>query len=281
MKFLNKRIPLIAVLSAIVLWSSTCKEAKDTNEFTIHTKFGEIDVLLYDATPLHRDNFKKLVSEGFYDSLLFHRVIQDFMIQGGDPTSKNAKPAQKLGDNGPGYTIESEFVDTLIHKKGALAAARQPDQVNPTKASSGSQFYIVQGRTFNDQELNQMEKSVVNQKKQQLQFEFATDSSNQWIREKYLAFTQAGKKDSAQFYSDLWTQKMMEKTSSVPSTIFSKEDRDIYKKIGGAPHLDRNYTVFGEVTRGLEILDSIAQVPVDQFNRPTEDVYFKITPKVE
>jgi peptidyl-prolyl cis-trans isomerase B (cyclophilin B) len=187
----------------------------------IVTDFGDIEVLLYDNTPLHRDNFIKLVWEGFYDGTLFHRVIKSFMIQGGDPNSKTANPNDRLGTGGPGYTVPAEFIPENIHKRGALAAARQGDQVNPEKASSGSQFYLVQGKTYTDEELDKLE----------VQF--------------------------GQGY------KMKE------------EDRQIYKTIGGAPHLDGAYTVFGEVVKGLEVIDKIAELETDVFGRPKIDVKIK------
>ena len=136
---------------------TTKTNEKTTTKVIIKTTYGDIKVRLYDETPLHRDNFIKLVKEGFYNDLLFHRVIQGFMIQGGDPTSKNAQPGQQLGSGGPGYTIPAEMDSNLFHKKGVLSAARMGDNVNPTKASSGSQFYIVQGKTYTDNELNMME----------------------------------------------------------------------------------------------------------------------------
>lgn len=187
----------------------------------ISTQYGDMIIKLYNGTPLHRDNFIKLVQEGFYDSLLFHRVINGFMIQGGDPQSKNAMPGQMLGNGGPGYTIPAEFRKEYFHKKGALAAAREGDQVNPEKRSSGSQFYIVQGRTFTNMQLNQME------------------------------------------------QQMMRR---IPW-----EQKEVYMKVGGTPHLDGNYTVFGEVISGMEVIDKIAAVKTDRNNRPVEDVRMTIT----
>ncbi len=182
----------------------------------IHTSLGDVVVELYDATARHRDNFLKLAEQGFYDSLLFHRVIQGFMIQGGDPDSRHARPGQQLGMGGPGYTVPAEFVDTLFHIKGALAAARQGDAVNPTKASSGSQFYIVHGRKFTEAELDRIE-------------------------------AQTGIR-------------------------FSQEQRKAYQTIGGAPFLDGNYTVFGRVIKGLDVIDRIAAQAVDANNRPKTDI---------
>jgi cyclophilin family peptidyl-prolyl cis-trans isomerase len=186
----------------------------------IQTDFGRMVVWLYDATPKHRDNFLKLAEQGYFNDLIFHRVINGFMVQGGDPNSRNAKPSQQLGSGGPGYTVPAEFVDSLIHKKGALAAARTGDQVNPEKASSGSQFYIVHGRPVGEDDLNMIE-------------------SRKGFR-------------------------------------YSKAQRDTYLAQGGTPFLDRDYTVFGEIVEGLEIIDKIANVPTQPGDRPVEDVRMKI-----
>jgi cyclophilin family peptidyl-prolyl cis-trans isomerase len=182
---------------------------------------GTIVLRLYDSTPLHRDNFLRLVKSHYYDSVLFHRVIQNFMIQAGDPNSKTAKAGQPLGNGGPSYTIPSEFRSSLFHKKGALAAARMGDNVNPEKKSSASQFYIVQGRQFTDKELDSVEVVRLNGKKLPL------------------------------------------------------EHREVYKTIGGTPQLDQNYTVFGEVIRGLDVVDKIAAVSTSKAqdrDRPLQDV---------
>lgn len=186
----------------------------------IETPFGNMLLRLFDDTPKHQENFQKLAQEGFFDSLLFHRVIDGFMIQGGDPNSRNAKPGAGLGSGGPGYTIPAEFVDTLLHLKGRLAAARQGDRVNPKKNSSGSQFYIVHGRTFTDQELNRLE-------------------------------AQNGQR-------------------------YSPDQREAYKTIGGAPFLDGNYTVFGEILEGLDVIDKIAKVKKDGRDRPRDDVWMVV-----
>ncbi|HPG74199.1 MAG TPA: peptidylprolyl isomerase [Bacteroidales bacterium] len=187
-----------------------------TTKVLIQTSKGDITVVLYDDTPKHRDNFIKLVEEAYYNDVLFHRVISQFMVQAGDPDSKNANPGQMLGNGGPGYTIEAEFNDKYFHKKGALAAARTGDNINPEKRSSGSQFYIVQGQVLTDMQLDAYEKRM--------------------------------------------------------GTSFSKQQRDAYCTVGGAPHLDGAYTVFGEVTEGLHVIDKIAGVVTDKQNRPLEDV---------
>lgn len=182
----------------------------------IETSMGNMTVVLYDETPEHRDNFIKLANQGFYEDLLFHRVINGFMIQAGDPDSKNAPANKPLGNGGPGYTIPAEFNTKYFHKKGALSAARTGDHINPEKRSSGSQFYIVQGMKYTDMQMDSMEK-------------------------------QLGRK-------------------------FSKIERDTYYSLGGTPYLDTQYTVFGEVTKGLEIIDKIASVKTSANDRPVEDV---------
>lgn len=196
---------------------------KPKNQYIrIKTAFGECIVKLYNETPLHRDNFLKLTKEGYYNGTLFHRVIKDFMIQGGDPDSKNAKPDSLLGEGGPKYTIPAEFNDSLFHKKGVLAAAREGDLVNPAKASSGSQFYLVQGKVFTEEQLNSLEAK-------RLKFKIPN-----------------------------WQRK-------------------VYTTIGGTPHLDRNYTVYGEVVEGLELVDKIAAFETNKNDRPKQDVKMEIS----
>lgn len=187
----------------------------------ISTTMGDMVIRLYDETPAHRDNMLRLIEEGFYKDQLFHRVIRDFMIQGGDPESVGAEPGTRLGNGGPGYTVPAEFRPGLYHKKGVLAAARKGDQVNPGKASSGSQFYLVQGRVFSPEEIN-----------------------------------------------------MMQERGMGP---FTDEAIEIYTTLGGTPHLDGSYTVFGEIVEGLDVLDRIASVPTDAFDRPLSDVVYTVS----
>ncbi|MDX1940160.1 MAG: peptidylprolyl isomerase [Saprospiraceae bacterium] len=192
---------------------------KDTNMYVeIITDYGVMKVMLYNETPKHRDNFIKLVNKDYYNDLLFHRVINSFMIQGGDPDSKTATPEQLLGGGGPGYELDAEI--KLPHVKGALAAARLSDQVNPERKSSGSQFFIVHGRPFTDEELNaiQMQNNI----------------------------------------------------------SFSEEQLKFYKETGGAPFLDGQYTVFGQVVEGVDVLDKIAAVPTGTADRPIRDLKMKI-----
>lgn len=216
-----------ALLSSLIVFSasaqkdSTIKKKDRKRDVLMKTTMGDMVIRLSDSTPLHRDNFLKLVKVGFYDSVLFHRVIKDFMIQGGDPNSKRAAAGKPLGDGSLGYTIPAEFKKTLFHKKGVLAAARMGDNVNPAKESSASQFYIVQGKIFSDAGLDSVERFRLNGRK-------------------------------------------------IPA-----EQREVYKTIGGTPHLDQSYTVYGEVVIGLEVIDKIAAVQTSRAqdrDRPLQDV---------
>jgi cyclophilin family peptidyl-prolyl cis-trans isomerase len=184
----------------------------------IETSYGNMVLELYDSTPQHRDNFIKLVKERYFDSLLFHRVMNSFMIQGGDPDSKRAQAGTLLGNGGPGYTLPAEFRPYLFHKRGVLAAARTPDDVNPQKVSNGSQFYIAQGRRYTDAELDQVEQQ------------------------------------------------------RLKGVKLSAEAREYYKTVGGIPFLDTNYTVFGELIAGQDVIDKIAAVNKDRSNRPVQDI---------
>ncbi|MBP1641149.1 MAG: peptidylprolyl isomerase [Bacteroidetes bacterium] len=234
----------------------------------IQTNHGDILIKLYDETPLHRNNFIKLAKQGFYDGILFHRVISDFMIQTGDPQSKDAKPDQMLGTGGPGYTIPAEIhYPALFHKCGALAAARQGDEVNPQKASSGSQFYIVQGRTYSENELNQVEQSArVNQER--VIFQQIAGEQMEKIKGLQLAKDTAG----LNALRDSIYAETVKKADANPTYKLTDEIRQVYKTVGGTPHLDGSYTVFGEVVEGLEIVHEISKVKTGKADRPEEDV---------
>jgi cyclophilin family peptidyl-prolyl cis-trans isomerase len=215
------------ILSCLLVVVSACRPAKYNPRkadvyspiIEIETDMGNIEVQLYAATPKHRDNFVKLVKENYYTGMLFHRVINTFMIQAGDPDSKGAKSGIVLGNGGPGYNIPAELEADYYHTKGALAAARMPDQVNPEKESSGSQFYIVQGSSVSDQ--------------------------------------------------------LLDKIESMYGFKYTDAQRELYKKVGGTPHLDKNYTIFGQVVAGMEVIDKIAAVRTDANNRPGEDIKIK------
>lgn len=218
MKNAAKR-PAVRLLAGILFLTTIITMAQAQTKVRIETPYGDMVVKLYDETPKHRDNFIKLVKEGFYDNLLFHRVIENFMIQGGDPDSKGAPSGKMLGVGDVGYTVPAEFVPGLYHKKGALSAARQGDAVNPAKASSGCQFYIVQGQVY--------------------------------PQEMFAMFESRGLK-------------------------LNDDQKRLYGTVGGTPHLDGDYTVFGEVIEGLDVIDKIAAVQTDRADRPVEDVWMKM-----
>jgi cyclophilin family peptidyl-prolyl cis-trans isomerase len=268
-----KKFALIMVIALCTVVISCGVNAKKTNEtiVSIKTEFGEIKVKLYDDTPKHKENFIKLVNEGFYNDLLFHRVINNFMIQGGDPNSKNAEPNAMLGSGGPGYTIPAEILPNHFHKKGALAAARLGGPKNPGKESSGSQFYIVQGKVFRQGELDSMNVIINNQRKEMMMRE-------EFNNEKSKFDSIRGKSDPAGF--NILLSELRDKVDSMyavgPQFSFTNEQREIYSTFGGYPSLDGEYTVFGEVVEGLDVLDKIAAVKTNKANRPLEDVRMKI-----
>ncbi|HBC29249.1 MAG TPA: peptidylprolyl isomerase [Prevotellaceae bacterium] len=234
----------------------------------IHTSEGDIVVRLYDETPLHRDNFIKLAGEGYYDGTLFHRVIRDFMIQGGDPESKGAPAGKPLGTGGPGYNIPAEIVyPKLFHKRGALSAARQSDQVNPERASSGSQFYIVWGKVYTTQELKQMERQMAMQQEQQV--------FNKLVEEHRAEVMSLRKSRDQAGLLDLQNQLVAETKATcaqMGKPSFTPEQTEAYTTVGGTPFLDGQYTVFGEVAEGLDVVDKIQQAETRTGDRPEADV---------
>lgn len=247
-------------------------EPADSNsvKVKVETSVGDFTVLLYGDTPAHRDNFVKLAEEGYYNGTLFHRVINQFMAQAGDPDSKGAQPGQRLGSGGPGYTLPAEIkYPKHFHKRGALAAARQGDQVNPERRSSGSQFYIVTGNRYIPAQLD----AVENQMKQQLmQGEFnrlATEHMDS-IRAMQMSGDVAG--------LQALQQKLIEETEKNVNDNFvamTPEMRDAYSNVGGSPHLDGQYTVFGEVIEGMDVVDKIEKAETDSSDRPLEDIVIK------
>jgi peptidylprolyl isomerase len=236
------------------------------------TSMGNIKIKLYNETPRHRDNMIKLVSTNYYQGLLFHRVIKDFMIQAGDPASKNAPKGATLGNGGPAYTLPAEFNPAFIHKKGALAAARSGDEVNPKKESSGSQFYIVQGKKMTDDELNQIEVSVNNTIKMPRIREFLSLPENKQFRDELVKYQNMRNRQKTDSIQQIVLKKVEQKYKAEPPFKYTQKQRDIYKTLGGTPFLDMNYTVFGEVVEGLDIVDKIAAVTTGPANRPDVDV---------
>lgn len=239
----------------------------------ISTNYGDIVVRLYDETPEHRDNFLKLAREGYYDSTLFHRVIKDFMIQGGDPDSKGAPAGKRLGTGGPEYTIPAEFVyPQYYHKRGVLSAARQADQVNPERRSSGSQFYIVWGKKYSETELKQLASQLDGQRGQQIFNDLAAQHRDS-IQAMYKAGDQKGLMALQQRLA-AETNRLLKET---PGFTFTPEQLKDYTTIGGTPFLDNQYTVFGEVVEGLDVVEKIQGVATGSADRPKEDVVMTMT----
>lgn len=239
----------------------------------ISTPKGDIRVRLYDETPQHRDNFVKLVNEGFYNGTLFHRVIKGFMIQGGDPDSIGAPSGKMLGTGGPGYNVPAEIVyPQLFHKRGALAAARQSDEVNPERESSGSQFYLVYGKVYTPQELKQMEKQMSMQQEQAI-FNKLVQQNRAQILELRKARNQAG----LQELQDQLIAETKKQMKELPAPKFTPEQQETYTTIGGTPFLDNQYTVFGEVESGMEVVAEIQQCATLSADRPKEDISMTMT----
>lgn len=234
----------------------------------IATTLGDIVIRLYDETPKHRDNFIKLVKQGFYDGTLFHRVIKDFMVQGGDPDSKGAPKGKMLGTGGPGYTIPAELVyPQYYHKRGALSAARLGDEMNPERESSGSQFYIVWGKTYKPQELKQMERQMEMQQ-QQAVFNALVGAR----RDEILTLRRNRDRVGLQALQEQLQEQTMAKCKEMGAPKFTVEQTEAYTTQGGTPFLDGQYTVFGEVESGLEVVEKIQNVETLRGDRPSEDV---------
>ncbi len=230
---------------------------------------GDIIVRLYDETPLHRDNFLKLVKDGYYDGTLFHRVIKNFMIQGGDPDSKGAPAGKMLGMGGPSYTIEAEIKEGLFHKRGALAAARQGDEVNPERRSSGSQFYIVWGDVYKEGQLRQFSKQLRMQKVQNVFNALAAEHRSE-IMQMRRDRDRAG-------LQNLQETLAAEAEKRVGDVGLNDEQIKIYSTLGGTPHLDGQYTVFGEVEDGLDVVEMIQNSPTGRADRPVDDIEMRMT----
>lgn len=274
----NVKLSAIIMMAFLLATSLTAsaqkKKSKDMPPMTmveIITDSGTIKIHLFDQTPQHRDNFLKLAKQGFYDSLLFHRIIPNFMIQGGDPDSKNAVAGKMLGSGDVGYTVPAEFNDSLFHKKGALCAARTE---NPEKASSGCQFYIVQGKKVTDPELTQLEERINMQRRQAALTKLFTDPAKTALKDKFFEIKKSANQDSIAWYNKNVIEPELAKLNK--PFRYTDEQRTIYKTIGGTPHLDQGYTVFGEVIEGLEVIDKIAAVKTGGGDRPFVDVRMKV-----
>ena len=267
---------LLICLAFIALTACNAGSKRQTNHHMenekrtlvkLETTMGNITVALYNETPKHRDNFIKLVKEGVYDSTLFHRVIKQFMIQAGDPDSKNASDTAMLGSGDVGYTIPAEFNPKFFHKKGVLAAARQGDDVNPEKASSGCQFYIVTGRKFTEPQLLGMENKINEQHEEALFDSLA----RQHMKEIY-KMRKAGDNAGLLELQDTLEAQARELADKEEKFRFTPEQIKVYSTVGGAPHLDGSYTVFGEVTEGIEVVDNIEIAKTNRADRPIENI---------
>jgi cyclophilin family peptidyl-prolyl cis-trans isomerase len=268
-----KKLALFLVFASlfVTLSCGVSQKSKETIVL-IETEYGNIKIKLYDETPLHRDNFIKLTKDGFYTDLLFHRVIQGFMIQGGDPGSKNAEPGKMLGTGDLGYTIPAEINPKFFHRRGALAAARQGDDINPEKRSSASQFYILQGKVFSTAELDTLQAMMENNRKMSM-----WQAKFKLVEPELRKLGNEGKQDELMTKYNALKAEAFAEAAKLPSFKFSEEQRKAYTTVGGYPSLDNNYTVFGEVVEGMDVVDNIAKQPTDKFDRPQKDIKFKIT----
>ena len=264
-----KKISII--LSVCLAIATGCAQNND-HVVTIKTKYGDMVAILFDETPKHKQNFIKLAEQHFFDSTLFHRVIQGFMIQGGDPDSKNALPGTPLGRGGPGYTIDAEFNTKFFHERGALSAARLNDAQNPTKASSGSQFYIVQGTKMTEEELK-TDFLKLNQGMQQ----FFQDPANRPAYDSIVRLYESGDTKAYQQYMMALKPRVEKATGISTEKTVPPEILKAYTTVGGAPNLDGDYTVFGKVIKGLEVVDKIAAVSIGPGDRPVEDIRMTVT----
>lgn len=270
------KIGIALLLVGIVAFAMPTKNKKtpkmENAIVTFETNYGTIKIKLYNETPLHRDNFIKLAEEHYYDSLLFHRVIDNFMIQAGDPKSKGAAAGTQLGTGGPGYTIPAEFNPNLIHKKGAVAAARLGGPQNPKKESSGSQFYIVVGQTVPAEQLDAMAAHKAEQAKgEYIQSQLYKPENKEHLNE-LIQLQQIGDRQKFMGKWNAFGELYKDSLANIQTLSYTDEQKNIYSTIGGTPHLDMDYTVFGEVIDGLAVVDSIAKVKKDRYDRPLNDV---------
>ena len=272
---MNRLITILA-LSFFTLVSSCAQKSSNTDYIvTIKTSYGDMVAILYDETPKHKANFVKLAKEHYFDSLLFHRVIAGFMIQGGDPNSKKAKPGEPLGMGGPGYTVDAEFNPKFFHEKGALSAARLGDGQNPTKASSGSQFYIVQGTIIPE---SNMEELKIDQMKLNMAFrQFMQNPASKPVIDSLNQVYMTGDMEAYKKKLFALVPRIEKETNTKIMRDVSAEKIKAYTTNGGAPHLDGEYTVFGKLINGLEVIDKIAAVQKDGGDRPIEDVRMFVT----
>lgn len=270
-----KKILILAIVAFLI---NGCEKV-DKNLVEIQTTYGVIKIKLYDDVPKHKENFIKLAKEGFYDNTSFHRIIKDFMIQGGDPNSKDPEKKNQLGMGGPGYELEAEINPKYFHKKGAVAAARLGDNMNPDRKSSGSQFYIVTGKKSTSEELDQIEKAINNANFQKFAFAQISKPEFDWVRKIDVRKLQKENPDSL-MKLDQKIQEILEESykKEAKEFKFTQEQRKYYMEIGGSPFLDSQYTVFGEVVEGMDVVEKISQVETLENDVPAKEI--KITVKV-
>ncbi|MBA2612901.1 MAG: peptidylprolyl isomerase [Bacteroidetes bacterium] len=271
---MRKIINLIFSLNVVLVTVNAQTLSEET--IIIDTNYGKMKIKLFEETPLHKANFLKLVQAKAFDSLLFHRVINSFMIQGGDPLSKNAKPGDSLGHGDMGYTLPAEFNTKLIHKKGSLAAARESDDINPKFESSASQFYLVMGKKRTMDDLKKYEDRINKTRYVNCARTFMKTDDGKKLKRTYDRCKAENKVDSAKIINAQIEAFIMTENLKTPEYKFNKEQIEAYTTVGGTPHLDGTYTVFGEVVEGMEVIDKIAAVKTDKRDRPLEDIRIKV-----
>lgn len=260
-------LPAVSAATPATNQNKSDMTAEKNVNVAVKTTLGDFVVELYNDTPKHRDNFVKLVNEGYYNGLLFHRVIRDFMVQTGDPDSRNAKPGQMLGSGDPGYEIDAEIIcPTHINRRGALAAARTGDNVNPERRSSGSQFYVVTGRRFSDGQIDQMEQQANHARGQEIFNRLVKEN-----RDTIMSLRRARETEKLNALQQKLNEQTLAELKANPFK-YSDAQREIYRTQGGAPHLDGAYTVFGEVVSGMETIEAIEKVETGEADRPVKDV---------
>ena len=260
------------LFAVVTMLFAGCASTGSGTKVVMETTAGTMEFVLYDETPKHRDNFIKLAQEQYFDSLLFHRVIKDFMIQGGDPDSKYAEAGVRLGEGGPSYRIDAEFIPTIMHKRGALAAAREGDGVNPMKKSSASQFYIVWGKVYKAAELKQLEHQLKMQQEQNIFNALAVEH-----RDEIMAMRRNRDREGLMALQEKLGNMAIAKSKEQGAPTFTPEQVEAYTTLGGTPFLDGGYTVFGEVTEGLDIGEKIQTTQTSPNDRPKSDIAMEVT----